>query len=409
MFIGKSVLASFLLSTVVITSGAGGGAISGGNGAVGPSEVQETEAVQISSMEEALQNSDMSGGQKAVEGGESAEGSVTAQKQEAVEGPDGAQAKAAVTETGEENGAAGEQGRNEEQNPAGKFGQELEETEEAADSRVPLLEGTSLAMLASRSRVQMLSSVIRSEDGRLVVVDGGWQADGDYLLETIKANGGSVDAWLITHPHSDHVGALYHILRNYSDEIDIKKIYYSFAPVSWYEEVDPIESDMMVKLAGEFENLPEDMLCGTIKRGDRFSVGNLRITVVNDRYCVEEDPVNNSSIVYRIDAGRKSILFLGDMSDAGGSLLVRDAGSKIDADIVQMAHHGQYGIGHSVYQLISPKICLWPTPEWLWNNDNGGGYNSGPWQTILTRNFMETINVKQQYCTKDGDIVLSLK
>ena len=33
-----------------------------------------------------------------------------------------------------------------------------------------------------------------------------------------------------------------------------------------------------------------------------------------------------------------------------------------------MAHHGQDGVEMDVYRVIKPEICLWPTPDWLWDN-----------------------------------------
>lgn len=74
-----------------------------------------------------------------------------------------------------------------------------------------------------------------------------------------------------------------------------------------------------------------------------------------------------------------------------------------------MAHHGQAGATEELYKEINPIICLWPTPKWLWNNDNGGGENSGTWKTMETRSWMENIGVKQNHVAKDGDIAISIK
>jgi len=320
----------------------------------------------------------------------------------------------ALSQTSEDSAdVKGDQDKEEPQNP--EEGRPPEESgasqgqQETEASEAPVLKGTAMAMLSSQGGAQMLSSVIRSENGSLVVVDGGWEADGDYLLETIKKNGGTVDAWLITHPHSDHVGALYEILKNRSDEIDINGIYYSFAPVSWYEKVSPPDADMVSRIVEELGKLPEDKLHGSVGKGDKVTVDNLQITAMNDRYQLDADPVNNSSITYMVDTGKKKILYLGDMSYDGGSRLGRESGNSLEADIVQMAHHGQNGVGKSIYEAISPKICLWPAPQWLWDNDNGNGYNSGPWRTIETRKWMEDfLKVEKHYCIKDGDIVLQL-
>ena len=74
-----------------------------------------------------------------------------------------------------------------------------------------------------------------------------------------------------------------------------------------------------------------------------------------------------------------------------------------------MAHHGQAGASKELYEAISPKICLWPTPKWLWNNDSGMGENSGPWKTLETRTWMEELKVEKNYIAKDGNIVIKIR
>lgn len=76
-----------------------------------------------------------------------------------------------------------------------------------------------LWMLGSTTGAQNLSIVIKSPNGKLIVIDGGWEADADKLSSLILQQGGKVDAWLITHPHEDHVGALCTILNDASRKI----------------------------------------------------------------------------------------------------------------------------------------------------------------------------------------------
>lgn len=387
MFVGKSILASFMLSTAVMVSSPEGTEIS--DSRINATVLVVSEKPQDAQVSQAVETT-----------------------QDTASQTEKGQQKTTQDAGESQNGLSKDQGESQEAKEAGKDSQKPEALENQEESRtweVPVLQGTSMAMLSSQGGAQMLSTVVRSDSGKLVVVDGGWEADGDYLAETIKSNGGTVDAWLITHPHSDHAGALYHILKNRSDDIDIKRIYYSFAPVSWYEEVSPEDANMVRNLVGEMEKLPQDKLCGSVGKGYEITVDNLRITAMNDRYQLDADPVNNSSITYMVDTGNKKVLFLGDLSYDGGSRLGRENGTALKADIVQMAHHGQNGVGKSVYESISPKICLWPAPQWLWDNDNGGGYDSGPWRTIETRKWMESfLNIDKSYCIKDGDIVLQL-
>ena len=48
-----------------------------------------------------------------------------------------------------------------------------------------------------------------------------------------------------------------------------------------------------------------------------------------------------------------------------------------------------------------------PLAEWLWDNDNGGGIGSGDWKTLETRQWMEELGVRVNYCIKDGDQIIN--
>ncbi len=99
----------------------------------------------------------------------------------------------------------------------------------------------------------------------------------------------------------------------------------------------------------------------------------------------------------------KTILFTGDLGVEGGRKLLNSSfGKKLHAEYVQMAHHGQNGVDEDFYRAVHPACCLWPTPEWLWNNDNGGGKGSGPWATLNVRSWMEKMGIKEHYIAKDG-------
>lgn len=112
-----------------------------------------------------------------------------------------------------------------------------------------------LWMLASTTGAQNLSIVIKSPHGKLIVVDGGWEADATKLSELILQQGGKVDAWLITHPHEDHVGALCAILNDSSRKIKIDKIYCSLATPDWYRQVSPTGAGIADQLLSAFTKL----------------------------------------------------------------------------------------------------------------------------------------------------------
>ena len=118
---------------------------------------------------------------------------------------------------------------------------------------------------------------------------------------------------------------------------------------------------------------------------------------------IKQNEVNNSSVVLRIEAADRSLLILGDLGVEGGDrLLATNPSELIKADYVQMAHHGQNGVGKNVYEAIDPDYCLWPTPDWLWENNAGRGYDTHIWKTIVTRGWMSELGIKWHYIMKDG-------
>ena len=266
-----------------------------------------------------------------------------------------------------------------------------------------------LWMLGSATGAQNLSIVIKSPNGKIIVVDGGWEADADKLSSLILQQGGKVDAWLITHPHEDHVGALCAILNDDTRKIKIDKIYCSLATPDWYRQVSPTGAGIADQLLTAFTKLPVGTVANNIGRGTEMNIDDVNIRVLNNRGVYTYNGVNNSSLVYKIRVSGQSILILGDLAYDGGKDLIKTCtAAELKSDIVQMAHHGQQGVDQDAYALIAPTTCLWPSPAWLWDNDNGGGVGSGPWGTLTTRAWMDALGVKDNRSLKDGDVHMYL-
>lgn len=292
------------------------------------------------------------------------------------------------------------------------FGAEEEivtEGEKKKRDETPILGGAELTMLKSQSKGQMMSFLLETKEGNLIVIDGGRWEDGDYLVEQIKARGGHVSAWLLTHTHTDHVGALIKILQNEADGqgagIRIDNFYYNFADMDWYALHDQEELGTAYTITELLNAQPGEKL-HTVGKGDVITVDDVEITVMNDRYepdasHVGDNDGNDAGLAYRAVVNDVSILFLGDLGEVSGEMLLTDMGAEgIKSHMVQMAHHGQDGVGEAVYRAIDPSICLWPTPQWLWDNENEA------FKTPETKSWVQKLKVKKHYCTKDGDQVI---
>lgn len=68
-------------------------------------------------------------------------------------------------------------------------------------------EGTWTITQYGRNDINMSFYTIYNEQKGLIVVDGGWTQDAADVREVINTLGGHVDAWILTHPHQDHIGA----------------------------------------------------------------------------------------------------------------------------------------------------------------------------------------------------------
>ena len=276
--------------------------------------------------------------------------------------------------------------------------------ETAEPEEEPFLGGAKLMLLANQSASQMLSSVIQTKDGGVIVVDGGTPADAPHLIEVVQSMGGRVNAWLITHLHNDHVGALTTILNMEQPPLEIDGIYYSIVTEDWYYENDPTRADTAAAFIAAIQRVPEEKRHDDIRKGTTIQVADATVTVMNKRYLFQNDSGNNASVAYTICVNGRYIVFLGDMGQEAGARLLKDWNPQdLKCDIIQMAHHGQGGVDEDFYRVMRPKICLWPTPQWLWDNDNGGGPGSGEWQTATTRKWMEDLGGTEHYCIKDGD------
>ena len=264
-----------------------------------------------------------------------------------------------------------------------------------------LFQGQEILLVNSQTEGQMMSYVITSVNGHIVVIDGGTADDAPHLREILMQKGGVVDAWFITHAHSDHVGALNRILSEGTGDLTIRNVYYNFAPAEWYLENEPSRADTAIEAKTRIEALGP--AAHTVTKGEVVTVDDISVTVLNEPYLFPVNSINNSSVAYRMDMGGRRVIFLGDMGSAPGQALLRDVpAEELKADIVQMAHHGQYGVDREVYEVIRPFVCMWNTPEWLYTNRNG----TGEYLTLVTRQWMRELGVNTHITMFGGDRII---
>ena len=272
---------------------------------------------------------------------------------------------------------------------------------------------TKLHFLKSVTDTINTSIIFQSEEA-VIVFDGGHDSEAAYLHDYLVDLGGHVDAWFLTHAHSDHVCAICEILTKY-DDVTVDKVCYHFPSDAWLQSNDNtgegLQMAHLLRRTFEAKSIPVD----TVEAGDTYHFDGfcVRVLRVPDETITDEQPVdciNHSSVVYRVEAGERSVLIMGDLAYKGGEQLLETVDhALIKADYCQMSHHGQNGVGREVYEVIRPTYCLWPTPSWLWDNMGKGGYDTGPFNTLSTRGWISAMHcVKKHYIMKDGTHVIDL-
>jgi hypothetical protein len=258
-----------------------------------------------------------------------------------------------------------------------------------------LFDGGVLYQIAPKV-AQMTGYVFVTKTGELLVVDGGGKAEEEELLCIIQKHGGVVKHWFITHYHNDHIGAIIPLFEK--NKVKVENLYFHFPTPDILADRGDGDNPLVEKWSAV---LPQDTRVVTPKKGDRYEMNGVSVTVLNDpAFDVLHDFCNNSSIVYKMDTGKTKVLFTGDLERKGEDYLEDEwfIEQIADCKVVQMSHHGQKGVSKRFYDACkSMEVCLYSTPLWLWENNNGGGKNSCTWTTLHTREWMRERSVKKSY------------
>lgn len=239
-----------------------------------------------------------------------------------------------------------------------------------------------------------MTYLIRMKDGRFVIIDGGFNIDAKGLICELTelhphiGDGASfnIAAWIITHPHDDHIYLLKSLLRD--DEVRSRlkiKRFYANCPSSGTlmgRDDDVIaDNDFTLEALSMFEKEG----CEVVRpyAGMSFECGELYLRFFYSQaewaaYGLKT--VNDASLVFSVKRhGGRTAMMLGDIMESGEKIVMKMyAPEVLCADIAQVGHHALYGPSIGIYEAISPKICFWPI--------NLQGYGYTQYRKITERN-----------------------
>ena len=252
-----------------------------------------------------------------------------------------------------------------------------------------------------RNDVNLSFYTIYNDSKGLIVIDGGWTDDAAYVREILNELGGNVDAWILTHPHQDHVGA-FNLLYTELEGITVKTIY--TVDMATPEECLNVASWDSVDAYNDFLSLNVPNL-QYLYAGDELDICGLKFKVLNtyddNVKNLSRDYLNDGSMMFKVTNQTESMLFCADVGISMSDFLLNKWGNELQADYLQMAHHGFGGLNDNLYQTVNPKIAFFDAPDWLMFDE------AGKYDTPQNAEFMNSIGSEiYSFNTAPNSIVL---
>jgi competence protein ComEC len=188
-------------------------------------------------------------------------------------------------------------------------------------------------------------SALIQYNGTTILIDAGEADAGPGIVAYLKDRGiQDIDILIATHPHSDHIGGMQDVLKNFN----VKRVIDSGMPhttTTYQKFLDTIDK----------KNIPYS----TMKQGDSFSPATgLTFLVLSAPDGSKDQDLNDGSIVLRATYGRVNILFEADAGTATEATMM-NSGLPLESQVLKVAHHGSpHGTGSAFLGQVRPEVAI---------------------------------------------------
>jgi competence protein ComEC len=199
--------------------------------------------------------------------------------------------------------------------------------------------------------------VLRLPNGRLWIIDAGGTPEGVQSEESSQAFDigeavvsrylwyrwfPSVDRLLASHAHSDHIGGMPALLRNFP----VARFNWASAPAR--PALLPL-----LKLAGSRGVIPQHLASPWLA-----SAGPVSVEVLHPPSSWRQRSPNEDSLVLRLKYGRFAVLLTGDLDGAGERQLLSQ-GSDLSCALLKVPHHGSRTAASAPFlQRVRPRWAV---------------------------------------------------
>ena len=182
-------------------------------------------------------------------------------------------------------------------------------------------------------------------NGTTILIDAGEADAGPGIVSYLKGQGvRDIDILIATHPHSDHIGGMQDILKNFH----VRSVIDSGMPhttTTYQKFLETIDR--------------KNITYSTVKQGDSFNPApGLVFLVLSGPGGSKEQDLNDGSIVLRVTYGQVSVLFESDAGITAEDSMI-DSGLPLESQVLKVAHHGSpHGTGRAFLERIRPEVAI---------------------------------------------------
>ncbi len=195
------------------------------------------------------------------------------------------------------------------------------------------------------------AALLETPTGKYILIDAGVWSPGynsgrGVILPHLRASGVSkLDAVVLSHPHSDHIGGIVDLI----NEIEIETIYNS----GFHYDSELYQSYLELALEKE---IPVKAL----KEGDTLGIDPaLLILVLGPEETVYNSDPNEHSVMLNVIYGESEFLFTGDAGMHQEKRVLARYDELLDTDVLKVGHHGsKTSSGLEFVNMVTPEYSI---------------------------------------------------
>ena len=192
---------------------------------------------------------------------------------------------------------------------------------------------------------------LRTPRNRWILIDAGraWRggdAGRGTIVPYLRRRGGTLEAFILSHPHDDHVGGAATVLDALRPRLYLDAAYAGGS-----------EAYRTSLAAAARRGIP----WRRVHPGDSLEIDGVvfRILGPDSAWTAALDDANDASVVVRARYGDVSFLLTGDAEAAEESWLVESAEDMLAADVLKVAHHGsRTSTSERFLAAVRPRVAL---------------------------------------------------